>query len=157
MVAPSSAPTTLAELEQVERYEFTLRFPGHAYGPFAVDEPPPVGHDSGPGPVAILAAAVGHCMSSTLTNTLERAHVKATPLRTTVTAEVGRNPRGRLRVLRLAVSIVAAPLAPEDQERFDHCVAIFEDFCTVSGAVREGVNVSAVVGSTADPAKPDRA
>ncbi|MGH9046337.1 MAG: OsmC family protein, partial [Acidimicrobiales bacterium] len=57
-----------AELEQIEKYEFSLRYPDHPYGPMMVDEPPPAGADRGPSPTQALAAAVGHCMSSTLYN-----------------------------------------------------------------------------------------
>ena len=152
MADPTPNPKPMTELEQVERYRFTLRFPGHPYGPYTVDEPSPIGRDSGPNPVLALAAAVGHCMSSTLTNTLERAHVPVSPLRTTVTAEVGRNARGRTRVLSLAVSIRTAPVDPGDRERFDRCVGIFEEFCTVSGAVREGVTIASVV-TAPDPSR----
>jgi uncharacterized OsmC-like protein len=111
-------------------------FPG-----LTVDEPPPVGEDRGPNPVQSLAVAIGHCMSSTLVNTLERAHVRVTPIRTTVRATVGVNERGRRRVRALAVEIVTQPVDEADRARFDHCVEIFPDFCTVSGAVREGVPI----------------
>ncbi len=134
-------PDVAAELEQVERYQFRATYPDQPFGPLIVDEPPPVGGNRGPGPGRTLATAVGHCLSSTLVNTLERAHVAVAPLRTTVQVEVGRNERGRLRVRHLSVHISTRPLHEEDRERFDHCVSIFEDFCTVSGAVRVGIPI----------------
>ncbi len=146
MASPPSAPEVQVELEQVERYEYTGTFPGTPFPAVRVDEPAPMGQDRGPNPTRALALAVGHCMSSTLVNTLERAHVPAEPIRTRVSVEVGRNARGRLRVLALGVKIETAPLRPEDRDRFEHCVAIFEEFCTVSGAVREGIRVTAAVG-----------
>lgn len=138
-------PDVAAELEQVERYQFRATYPGQPFGPLLVDEPAPTGGNRGPGPARTLATAVGHCMSSTLVNTLARAHVDVTPLRTTVRVEVGRNDRGRLRVRRLTLEIATRPLHEEDRARFDHCVSIFEDFCTVSGAVREGIPIDARV------------
>jgi|HubBroStandDraft_1064217.scaffolds.fasta_scaffold109602_1 uncharacterized OsmC-like protein len=138
------------ELEQVEKYRFEARYPDRPFGPLTLDEPPPTGGGVGPGPVESLATAVGHCMSSTLVNTLERAHVAVSSLRTVVEVEVGRNERGRLRVRRLALQIRTEPLRSEDRERFDHCVSIFEDFCTVSGAVREGIPIETHVGSPPD-------
>jgi len=134
------------ELEQVEKYRFSARYPGEPFGPLIVDEAPPTGGDAGPNPVLSLATAIGHCLSSTLVNTLERAHVPASPLETLVEVEVGRNDRGRLRVRRLSVQIRTGPLQSEDQARFDHCVSIFEDFCTVTGAVREGIPIETRVG-----------
>jgi uncharacterized OsmC-like protein len=134
-----------AELEQIERYEFRVQFPGSPYGPLLVDEAPPTGSAKGPYPIESLAMAVGHCMSSTLFNTLERAHIPASPLHTTVRVEVGRNEKGRLRVRRLGVEIQTAPQNESDRERFDHCVEIFADYCTVSGAVREGIPIESSV------------
>ncbi len=138
-----------AELEQIDRYEFVVRFPGSSYGPINVDEAPPIGKGRGPFPIESLAMAVGHCMSSTLFNSLERAHVPVTPLRTTVRVEVGRNEKGRQRVRRLGVQIETSPVNESDRSRFVHCVEIFADYCTVSGAVREGIPIEQnVVPST---------
>ncbi|MGC2359977.1 MAG: OsmC family protein [Thermoplasmata archaeon] len=141
-----SAPDGHVELEQVERYQFTVKFVDAPFAGLRVDEPPPVGGDAGPNPVQSLAMAIGHCMSSTLVNTLERAHVAVTPLRTTVRATLGVNARGRRRVQQLHVEIETGPVDEGDRARFDHCVEIFEDFCTVSGAVREGVKIESRVG-----------
>lgn len=134
-----------AELDEVEKYRFTVTFPGAPFGPIIVDEPLPVGGNAGPSPVDTLAAAVGHCMSSTLYNTLERAHVPSTPIRTTVSVEMGPNANGRRRVRRMEVEIDAAPLDEKDRERFDRSISIFEDYCPVSGAVREGVTIVTMV------------
>ena len=140
-----SASDSRVDLEQVEKYRFTVRFAEAPFPGFVVDEPPPTGGEAGPNPVQSLAVAVGHCMSSTLVNTLERAHVPVTPLETTVRWTVGLNEKGRRRVRELAVEIRTQPLDPADRERFDHCVEIFQDFCTVSGAVREGVRIDSRV------------
>jgi uncharacterized OsmC-like protein len=135
------------ELAQVEKYRFSAEYPGQPFGPIVVDEAVPTGGSAGPSPVLSLATAIGHCMSSTLVSTLERAHVPVAPVRTTVEVEVGRNERGRWRVRRLSLQIRTSPLQPEDRARFDHCVSIFEDFCTVSGAVREGIPIETRVES----------
>jgi len=141
-----SAVDSRVDLEQVEKYRFNVKFADAPFAGVVVDEPPPVGGDAGPNPVQSLAMAIGHCMSSTLVNTLERAHVAVTPLRTTVRATIGVNARGRRRVQQLDVEIVTQPRDEADRARFDHCVEIFEDFCTVSGAVREGVKIDSRVG-----------
>jgi uncharacterized OsmC-like protein len=143
-----SAADARTDLQQVRKYRFTVEFADAPFGAITVDEPPPVGNDTGPNPVQVLAMAVGHCMSSTLVNTLERAHVAVTPLRTTVRATVGANARGRLRVQQLQVEISTRPIDEEDRTRFDHCVEIFPDFCTVSGALREGIPIESRVTST---------
>jgi uncharacterized OsmC-like protein len=142
---PHEFPPVPVELVQVERYRFTVTYPGSTLGPQTVDEAPPVGAGGGPDPVQALAATLGHCLSSTLFNTLERAHVRSTPIRTTVTVTLGRNARGRKRVTGVEVRIACAPLDEADRGRFQRGVAVFEDYCTVTGSVREGVPVVAHV------------
>lgn len=128
-------------LEQLEEFRFRVRFDGHPYGPIIVDEEAPVGGDTGPGPSRLLAAAVGHCLSSTLYNCLKRARVATRPMATRARPEVGRNDQGRLRVQRLVVEIRVAPEHEEDRERFEHCLAVFEEYCTVSAAIRPAIPI----------------
>ena len=142
-----SAADGRTELTQVENYRFTVAFADAPFPAVTVDEPPPVGGDAGPNPVQSLAMAIGHCMSSTLVNTLARARVPVAPLTTTVSATVGTNDRGRRRVRSLRVEIRTRPLDEADRARFQHCVEIFEGFCTVSGAVREGIPIDSRVGA----------
>ncbi|MGA8542731.1 MAG: OsmC family protein [Thermoplasmata archaeon] len=140
-----SAPDSRVDLSQVEKYRFTIEFAGAPFPGLTLDEPPPAGGDAGPNPVQSLAMAVGHCMSSTLVNTLGRARIAVAPIRTTVTATVGVNEKGRRRVRELHVEIRTRPLNEADRAQFDHCVEIFADYCTVSGAVREGVTIESRV------------
>jgi organic hydroperoxide reductase OsmC/OhrA len=141
-----SSSDARTDLTQVERYQFNVVFADAPFPGITVDEPPPTGQDRGPNPVQALAMAVGHCMSSTLVSTLERAHVQVTPIRTTVRATVGVNAKGRRRVRHLEVELITQPIEESDRSRFDHCVEIFADFCTVSGAVREGIPIDHRVG-----------
>ncbi len=138
--SPEFDPVRIA-VAQVEGYRFEVSYPGTNLRPQTVDEPPPTGTGAGPDPALALAAAVGHCLGSTLFNSLERARVRASPIRTEVTVTFGRNERGRKRVASLKVRIECAPQDESDRTRFDRCVAIFEDYCTVTGSVREGVPV----------------
>lgn len=156
MTAPSVAPSdefprVAVSVDQVARYQFEVSYPGTPLRPIMVDEAPPVGSGTGPGPAQALAGAVGHCLSSTLYNSLERAHVRSTPIRTRVTVSFGRNERGRLRVANLAVEVECAPLDESDRERFNRCVTIFEDYCTVTGSVRTGIEVRTEVRPPPSP------
>ena len=136
-----SSPDARTDLTQVEKYQFKVDFADAPFPAITTDEPPPVGQDRGPNPVQSLAMAVGHCMSSTLVNTLERAHVRVTPIRTTVRATVAPNDKGKRRVRKLEVEIFTQPVEEGDRSRFEHCIAIFPDFCTVSAAVRGGIPI----------------
>ena len=137
----------LVELAQVQKFEFRASFPGTKYLGLTVDEPGPAGGDAGPNPTRALCLAVGHCMSSTLTSTCERAHVRIRPIWTTVRATTGRNDKGRWRVQQLEVEIDTGPLDEADRPAFDHCVEIFPDYCTVSGSVRQGIPIVQRVGA----------
>jgi uncharacterized OsmC-like protein len=138
---PGEFSPVQVEVDQVDRYRFQVTYPETPLAPLTVDEPVPVGAGTGPDPGRALAGAVGHCLSTTLYNTLERSRVRATPIRTTVTLRFGRNAAGRKRVIGLAVRIECAPLDEADRDRFNRSVAIFEDYCTVTGSVRQGIPV----------------
>jgi uncharacterized OsmC-like protein len=146
VTVPESPPTTefpsiRVEVDQLDRYRFEVTYPETSLRPLTVDEPAPVGGGDGPDPARALAGAVGHCLSTTLFNTLERSRVPTTPIRTTVTVSFGRNAAGRKRVVGLEARIECAPLNESDRDRFNRGVAIFEDYCTVTGSVRQGIQV----------------
>ena len=108
--------------------------------PFVVDEPPPLGESRGPNPARVLGAAVGSCLGASLLFCLRKARIDVLGLRSQVTGTTARNERGRLRVQRIDVRL--EPFVPADQhERMSRCLEIFEDFCVVTGAVRQGVDV----------------
>jgi uncharacterized OsmC-like protein len=152
-------PRAKAQVDQVDGYRFRVSYPGSSVPPFEADEGPPLSRGQGPDPVLLLAAAIGHCLSATLVNTLARARVPATPIRTSVEVVLGRNEKGRKRVRAMEIRIECAPLHEEDRPRFDRSVEVFEDYCTVTGAVREGVKVQTVVSppARAETASPNAA
>ncbi|HEV2318045.1 MAG TPA: OsmC family protein [Thermoplasmata archaeon] len=150
-------PRAKAQVDQIEGYRFQVTYPGTTVPSLVVDEGPPLSQGKGPDPVLMLAAAVGHCLSATLVNTLERARVPATPIRTTVEVVLGRNERKRKRVRSMEVHIECAPLKEEDRPRFERSIEVFEDYCTVTGAVREGIPVQTLVAPPAAVGNPARA
>jgi uncharacterized OsmC-like protein len=149
MSAPSDAAPPTTVLDQVERFRFEASFPGTTLTKLTLDEPVPTGTGSGPDPVQDLAVAVGHCLSSTLASSLERAHVATGRIRTSVWTTMGRNANGRLRVVGLRVTIEAAPIDPSDRDRFARCVEVFEEYCPVTGAVRQAIPTAVEVRPSA--------
>jgi uncharacterized OsmC-like protein len=141
-----SSPDARTNLTQVEKYQFNVVFANATFPGTSVDEPTPVGPNRGPNPVQSLAMAVGHCMSATLVSTLDPARVRVTAIRTTVRATAGVNDKGGRRVRHLEAEIVTRPIEEADRRPFNHCVEIFPDFCTMSGAVREGTPIDPRVG-----------
>ena len=131
------------DLKQEADYRFGIQFGADIpvlYG----DEPPPLGKASGPSPSQLLAAAVGNCLSDSLLFALRKFKQRPEPIRTEVEATIDRNEQGRLRVLRIAVRIqVGAPGA--SLEHLDRALAQFEEFCTVTQSVRQGIPVNVSV------------
>jgi uncharacterized OsmC-like protein len=124
-------------------YQFRVEFPGKPFT-LRVDEAAPPGSDAGPNPSRLLAAAVGHCLSSSLLFCLakSRAEVGAVEARVRVTLE--RNERGRLRVAKMAVDLL---VDSSDAEKLERCKGLFEDFCIVTESVRKGIPVAVTVGT----------
>lgn len=138
----SNTPVTVS-LRQQQDYRFEVHFEGDV-PPLLADEPPPLGHAQGPSPVQLLAAAVGNCLSDSLLFALRKFKQAPEPLHCTVQAEVGRNEQGRVRVLgmqaTLTLGVPAAQLA-----HLDRVLAQFEDFCTVTQSVGQGLPITVSV------------
>lgn len=130
-------------LRQQADYQFENSF-GSSVPSLLSDEPPPLGQGMGPSPVQLLAAAVGNCLSDSLLFALRKFKQKPEPLSCEVEATVGRNAAGRLRVLRmdarLTVGVAAASL-----EHLDRVLAQFEEFCTVTQSVGQGIAIEVSV------------
>lgn len=126
-------------IDQVRDYEFRVQF-DRGQPPVLVDEPPPLGRNAGPGASRMLAAAIGNCLSASLLFCARKAHVDPGPIHTEVKVTIVRNENERLRVGAVEVTI-DPHLAGSDVERARRCRELFEDFCTVTESVREGIEV----------------
>jgi uncharacterized OsmC-like protein len=111
-----------------------------------VDELPPLGEANGPNPARLLAAAVGSCLSASLLYCLRKARIEVDQLRTTVDGTIVRNERGRLRIGGLRVRL-ASEVTPEQRERMGRCLDLFQDFCTVTESIRQGIPVDVEVAA----------
>lgn len=133
-------------LQRQDRYQFAVTFDGPSGTQLTMDEPAPLGDDSGPNAVRVLGAAIGHCLSASLLFCLKKARVDVTGLRTTVTGSIIRNDNGRLRVNDIRVRLAPA-IRPEDRQRISRCLDVFEDFCIVTQSVRQGIEVNVEVAA----------
>lgn len=106
---------------------------------FASDEPDPVGAASAPATPALLGAAIAHCLSASLLETLRHAHLPVHDFRSDVTAVVAPNPEGLPRIDH--VDVVLRPTLAEPAGRTRRCEEVFEKHCTVTSSVRDGVDV----------------
>jgi len=128
-----------------DKYRFLVDF-GPDIAQSVADEPPPLGDGAGPSPSQLLAAAVANCLSSSLVFAHGKFKEDPGRLATTVTCEIGRNERNRLRVVAMKVTITLG-VAPESLGHLDKALAQFEDFCTVSQSVQTGIPYTVTVKS----------
>jgi organic hydroperoxide reductase OsmC/OhrA len=140
----------VVRLTRRQNYEFAASFDQDDVPELLIDEPAPLGAGHGPNASRVLGAAVGHCLASSLLFCLGKARVPVADLGVQVEGTVSRNEAGRLRITGLSVTL-SPTLAPADRERIRRCVDLFEDFCIVTGSVRQGVPVRVEVTPTEAP------
>ena len=139
----SEAKTETVRLDQAHDYQFDVAF-GPGIAALRSDEPPPLGQGAGPSPVQLLAAAVGNCLSASLLFALRKFKQAPEPIHTEVTAEVGRNADGRLRVLGMQVTLTLGVPAAQLQH-LDRVLGGFEAYCTVTQSVSGAIPVAVSV------------
>ena len=128
-------------------FDFVAEFPDIPGGAkLLLDEPPPLGEANGPNAAAVLAAAIGNCLSASLLFCLRKVRMEPTDLQAEVTAHVGKNESGRLRVIGVDVALKPSVLEM-DADRLERCNRLFEDFCTVTESVRRGIPVNVTVAT----------
>lgn len=136
-------------LDQIENYQFRVDFDKDQLKPLIVDEPPPLGQDAGPNPSRLLASAVGGCLCASLLFCLGKSRISVRGLKAEVKVQVIRNEKKRLRIGRIDVNI-APNLSEEDRERAKRCYGLFEEFCTVTQSIRDGIDVRVTVAGADD-------
>src|SRR5690606_6690526 len=126
-------------------------FDGEKMPNLMFDEPSPLGEDEGPNAARVLGAAVGNCLSASLLFCLRRARVDVEGMKTEVRGRITRNEKGRFRIAGISARLITA-VPPDQQERIDRCLGVFEDFCIVSASVRKGIDIDVEVDVVNPPA-----
>ncbi len=127
-------------LHQEAGLRFRVQFDGTDVPNLLTDEAPPAGEGKGPSPSDLLAAAVGNCLGASFLFCLTKARVGISGLDADVEVGYTRNAAGRLRIAEIRVHLILQSV-PEAPERARRCAELFEDFCLVTNAVRNGVPV----------------
>lgn len=136
----SVASRFAVHLEQVDGFQFLVKFDKEQFEPLRLDEPPPLGHDTAPNAARILAAAIGNCLSASLVFCLKKENVVASGVTADVEVEIVRNEARHLRVGKVDVTLHAD--LPADHPALTRCLDSFEDFCIVTQSVRQGIEVA---------------
>jgi uncharacterized OsmC-like protein len=141
----SVATTHHVTVRLARQYEFVAEFDDVPGGPALLfDEPPPLGEGRAPNGAAVLAAAVGNCLAASLTYCLRRARVPLETLTADVTTRIERNEQGRQRIGSIDVTL-SPELGSGGGAGLDRCEKLFEDFCTVTASVRQGIPINVSV------------
>ena len=131
--------TITVELRQRSNYQFDIEF-SEGMPQLMSDEPAPLGEGKGPSPVQMLAASIGNCLSDSLFFALAKFKQKPEPIHTTVNALVGRNAEGRMRVRHIEAEIHLGVEAGK-LEHLDRALEQFQEFCTVTQSVGQGIPI----------------
>jgi uncharacterized OsmC-like protein len=138
-------------MEQIQDYEFRVRFDKPGQADLRLDEPPPLGKDAGPSAARIMAAAIGNCLSASLLFCARKGRVKVGRIEARIKAQIARNETGRLRIAGVEVEIDPR-IAESERQKALRCLDLFEDYCVVTQSVRQGIPVKVTVkGFENDP------
>ncbi len=127
-------------IDREEGYVFRTRFDKPQYPELVTDEPPPLGQDGAPNPARVLAAAVGNCLSASLLFCAARKGATVGKIHADVKVQIARNENKRLRVAGIKVRL-SPELDAAAKEKAKECLGLFEDFCTVTASIRQGIPV----------------
>ena len=131
--------TITVYLQQQSDYRFEIRFDDNM-PVLTSDEPAPLGTGIGPSPVQLLCAAVGNCLSDSLLFAFRKFKQAPEPIHCEVQALLGRNEQGRVRVLKIAAKMKLG-VAAAQLENVERVLSQFEEFCTVSQSVGQGIPI----------------
>ena len=95
----------------------------------------------GPNPSRMLAMAVLGCLSASFIFCLKKREFNLEDLKAEAEVTIARNEKGFWRVKKIDVDINTKIDDPNVKKRADQCKKMFEQYCIVTQAVREGIDV----------------
>jgi len=141
--------TSHVTVQYVRDYAFLAEFTDSPDAePLRFDEPAPLGRNRAPNAAAVLGAAVGDCLATSLALCIKKSRIDLLDLFARVTTHVARNDHGRLRISGIDVELVPE-VADGDRAKLARCEQLFEDFCIVTESVRQGIPVTVSVAQPA--------
>ena len=96
----------------------------------------------GPNPARLLGIALLGCLSSSFIFCLQKKNFTTQDLEAVGEVIIGRNEKGFVRVKRINVVIDIKIDDPAMRKRAEQCKKMFEQYCTVTAAVVEGIEVN---------------
>jgi len=96
----------------------------------------------GPNPSRLLGLALLGCLSASFIFCLKKKELTVDDLKAEAELTIARNEKGFWRVKKVEVELNITINDPETRKRADRCKKMFEQYCIVTQAVREGIDVS---------------
>ncbi len=96
----------------------------------------------GPNPARLLGMALLGCLSASYIFCLKKRNFNPDDLEATGEVIIGRNEKGFVRVKRVNVVIDVKIDGEQARKRAEQCKKMFEQYCTVTAAVVEGIEVN---------------
>jgi len=95
----------------------------------------------GPNPTRMLGLALLGCLSASFIFCLKKKKLTLDDLKAEAELTIARNKKGFWRVKKINVDIDIKISDPDTRKRADQCKKMFEEYCVVTQAVREGIDV----------------
>ncbi len=95
----------------------------------------------GPNPSRMLGMATIGCLSASFIFCMKKKNFNIENLETNAEVIIERNEKGYWRVKKIDVNIKPKLDSPEMKKRAEQCRKFFEDYCVVTQAIREGIEV----------------
>ena len=137
----SEEKTFKVDVTREEGFVFKVDFGLDGVEPLVMDEPEPLGGESGPNASRVLAATVGNCLCASLLFCLQKSKVDVSGMRATVDGVTARNQEGRWRIREMNVEI-SPEVSEGSQKKLGRCVELFEGFCIVSQSIEQGIPIN---------------
>ncbi|MHA1194521.1 MAG: OsmC family protein [Promethearchaeota archaeon] len=96
----------------------------------------------GPNPTKLLGMAILGCLSASFIFCIKKRNLTLNNLKAEGTVIISRNNKGFLRVKKIDVKINTKINYPETLKRAKLCKKMFENYCTITQSVRNGINVN---------------
>ena len=129
-----------------DNYKFEVDFGKSTIPSLLMDESEAVPGGEGLGPSAsmLLAAAVGNCLSASLTFCITKMKLEVINLKTKIKFTRKRNEEGFWRISRIDVNL-EPEVASKEVSQYLKCVEIFKKYCIVGGSVEVGIPIKVTV------------
>ncbi|MHA1912734.1 MAG: OsmC family protein [Promethearchaeota archaeon] len=96
----------------------------------------------GPDASRLLAMAVLGCLNASFIFCLSKKDLFIENLEAEAIVTIFRNEKGFVRVKKIDVNINPQIESPEIRKRADQCKKMFEQYCTITASVREGIEIN---------------